>query len=238
MISVIERLYPDTNDTAVVLQGSGISRVMSIGSNWSRIRIGVRFTINLLGYTGRQGGIPIFGFGVCANGGYETFGARNVSHFVGMTTNRANVLPTVSGSGHHLNESGDFSVRRKVGTAITGTVGASSSITSGIGAHPGVARCCLYLELLKGSPNYTNWTAYPASVASSGVDTTLEEFYIGLETATLNLPTLAPFSTYQGRLNSALAVDESAGVLDSVWVDWNLTAWAAEVSQVAVYRVS
>jgi hypothetical protein len=240
MISILERVYDSTDQRVLSIRNGGVSRPLQMGSGWTAIRMGIRWTINLGTYTGALPNSPLVGFGVCHNPGYEILSQLSVSHFVGTWTGRASMTPSVSGSGYHIPQGlGAFKIGKRVGATFT-LNDASSALTSGIGAHPGVARNCWFLEITKGTPNWALRITYPTNDTGSGTDIGLTDFIDALKIPLADLPDEAVFTNYQTTGSDvSMAVDESGdGSLTGVWINWNRATWAAEISDMAVYRVA
>jgi len=240
MIAITERIIGGSTDQNVRLQTAGLSRPMSIGTDWTKIRVGIRYAFNLGTYTGSLSGTPRFGFGICANAQYEIFSYTNVSHMFGILSNATTMTPGLSGSEYAITVGGGgILLADKVGSTITTGSGSLSAGTA-LSASPQDGRSCLWLQIQKGSPNFTCDMCYPGSAAPAVIDLSESEFFLGMETDPGSIPALSGnFSGYQSRTAIAHALDEAAnGYFNGVWIDWNRTTWSVEVSDVAVYKVS
>lgn len=240
MIAIIERVISSASDKLIQLSTSGVSRPMTIGTDWDTIRVGIRLSFNLGTWTGNLTGTPKFSFGVCNNAQYEIFSYTTVTHMLGMLTNVATMTPGLSGGKYQIGlGSSGVVVAKKVATTITTGAG-SLSATTGVSAAAGQARSCFWFEIAKGSPNFTLAITYPTSAAGAVTDMSESELFLGCETSPASIPALGGnFAGYQTRSAVSFAVDESTdGEFNGVYIDWNRTTWSVEVSDVAVYKVS
>ena len=78
----ILRSVGGVNDVRAALSNSTLRRLLSIGSNWTKLRVGVRMSI--LDSGGNITGSPRFVIGLCASSGNPVNnGSATTGHFVG-----------------------------------------------------------------------------------------------------------------------------------------------------------
>lgn len=141
-------------DKRVKLVNSDISRVISVGSTWTRLRIGIRYSMDDLGSV--LGGKPRFFVGVHANpDGTNGPTSHTCSNFIGFIQNGVsftrNAGPPVWYTGFG---SGGTSYGTKVGTTydLTGTGGTQTWATP---ADPTSRRTVFIVEIEKTGPPWT-----------------------------------------------------------------------------------
>ena len=124
--------------------------------------------------------------------------------------------------------------RRRVGT--TDTFAANTTMSHAVAINTGTLqrRTLLYVDITKGSPNYTV-KAYIENGTLAMLDFTPAHFLDGLEQS--GTPSVNGQSLTAGNALT-LACDETAGVFDSVSLYWNRGAFPMEVYALAAYRAS
>jgi len=95
-------------------------------------------------------------------------------------------------------------------------------------------RSLLYLDITKGSPNYT-LKPYLMTAAQAQMDFTAADFLDGLEQAGTPIVNGQTLNTVTA---VTIACDETAGALNTVDLFWNRAAYALEVYALAVYRAA
>jgi hypothetical protein len=82
----LHRIINGQNDVAAVLSNSSLCRLMSIGSNWQRIRVALRLRVTDSGANVQAS--PVFVVGVCAGTSHPfNNGAASTQHFFGCYEN-------------------------------------------------------------------------------------------------------------------------------------------------------
>lgn len=219
-------------------------RPLPMGTNWQTLRIGLRFCVN---DTARQTFVSStsqnFGFalalGVCQG---------NTSYFSDVTTDWIGggyVGQTPGGAGY-FNGQGAYTVGtpgywtmnlarpngvRKTGTSLT--FGTESSVQffltgSGTGgAYAGQFMSGLYIDIIKGTPNYSVTVSYCNSAANAQVNITNAVFLANMETTASpsNTTSVAKTVAYSG-----------AGLFDTVSVVNNRSWPHIEIDALAVSR--
>ena len=174
-------------------------------TGWTGIRIGFRM---LMGDSGANlTGTPLLAFGLCS-GGTDIMGDATTTHFVGGLTADATWTRATSPTRYSF---APFNAMKRVG--VTDTIGGDM-----------VASCTLlnqfnrvfYLDITKGSPNYTLSLFYGSSSTSSGVSTAVfqQEFRA-------SVPAISTPAHTQGA-GVTVAVDEGVdGTLDHLCFSWD-----------------
>jgi hypothetical protein len=225
--------YINKNGTenAIFLVNEQLGRTISIGSSWTRIRVGILACVMGTGSISLIS--PKFAIGLTA-GSSSLFLDTTTRHFVGMTNQSGD---TWSALGAYLAGTGNpcyQAVKSGSTELITGShfffaFGAASSTAS-------LNRQSIYLDFIKGAGDPSIWdmrlcceTTFDGGTFAR--DTSVSTFYDQLPAETASIAGGATVST-------RLPVSESIrGTLDTINISWNNTRSFA-VHEVAVYRFS
>lgn len=229
-MSVIkDRTISATQDKRIVLSNSQFARELPFGTTWNKIRVGVRFHMRNTGAD--LVSTPNFALGVCS-GQTNLYGDATTTHFVGTRSTSASWF--FSGGNKYLVSNGTILPHKRVGS--TGTSGSAffPATAWGIGAQAATAgadRSLFFVDILKGSPNFTLQCFGWQNTGAAPVDVSLTNFLLQMELATPNQANHT-FSATQ-----TLAVDEGVdGSLDNFMMSWDRTSPEIEVSDIAVTR--
>lgn len=222
---IIARTISAATEQAIAMENSAFARTLSIGTSWTKLRIGIRFHFRDLGVA--PSGTPRFAMGFCS-GTTNIMGDASVTHWVGLITDTATwgYAP-----GSHYG-SITLSPAKKVGSTLT--VGSSLTTTMGI---PGRAadnvpdRMMLFADIEKGSPNFAFSSFWPGP--TSAVDASRANFLSRMEESTPSA-----FSTHTFTTGGSLAVSEADGTLNAINIAWDRASFAAEICDIAVARFS
>ncbi|MBI1178460.1 hypothetical protein GC207_13580 [bacterium] len=234
MANIGSRVFNLVSDKYLSLANEEWVRTLAIGSNWTKLRVGVLLALTPDG-TNNLAGTNLL-FGLCA-GKTNPFGAATTTNFLGMkfgANASSDPLTYVANSGNPYYWSGR-GVIKKVGATVTSSDG-NGLEWHRIATNTGTLqrRSLQFLEITKGSPNFsvTFWNLTATGVAK---DFTPAHLLDGLEQAgsiTVNGEALGT-----GLANS-VAFNETAGALDSVNLFWNKSAFPLEVHAIAAYRLA
>lgn len=218
-------------------------RPMPMGTNWQTLRIGIRFCVNdttrqALGSLTSQAQGFALALGVCQ--GSTSYFADTTTDWIG-----GGYVGNTGGAGY-FNGQGNFTVGtpnywtmslgrpnglRKTGTTLT--FGTESSVNwyltgSGFGgAYAGQFMSGLYIDIIKGTPNYSVTVSYCNSVANAQVNITNAAFLANMET------TASPSNTTSAAKTVAYS---GAGLFDTVSVVNNRSWPHIEIDALAVSR--
>ncbi len=237
------RAFNLIEDKYLTLGNEEYLRPLSIGNNWSKLRLGLMLALPPNGTSNLTGCSLVVG--VCSaaspfntTGGYAAASTRN---FVGVDVatdgSGGAALGTLSynaGSGNPYYSTTYSGARRRVGT--TDTFVAATTLTHAVAQNTGTLqrRTLLYVEIAKGSPNYTV-KYYAANGTLAMLDFAERDLLDGLEqagTPVVNTQTMFASSAM------AVACDETAGVFDTVNLFWNRTTYPLEVYALAAFRMA
>lgn len=208
------------SDRRMKLAVSEVIRAPVYGADWNVIRIGLRCSFIA---SATLTGTPRLAFGVC-NGGVNGYGALSSDHVVGFRTSRSSFAygATSTGRFQFIGNDNEMSFFKKIDTTVTQTVPSSSS-SSGFLSSDSSVRSVLFLEITKGSPNFTFQIARPGNSTTGEYDYTLTEFQQMMEGGALSDVGSVVANTVARPLTpAALAVDEATdGDLDHIFVYWD-----------------
>ncbi len=230
-----------TTDKYLSLSGEEYLRKLTIGNNWTTLRLGMMCAItpdgtNNLASCALQLGVCTADATAASTTNYVGFDffCTNAGAAQNATYSANGTLPYFRGS----STLGNF--RRRVGTTDTNT-GVANDLKGAIVTNTGTLqrRTPFYVDITKGSPNYTlrPWFASVNSLPdSANRDWSLAQFLTGFETAT---PTPDGIAMTSWDINSSttLACSEVAGNFDTVSVWWN-RSFPLEVYALAVAKLA
>jgi len=210
---------------ATQMANSAIARPFSIDPNWTTVQIGLWYSFTT-GSLANITGTPRFYVGLCS-GSNEIMGDPTTGHFVGYRSNTATFSYISSSLYQNVNiryNAGQFI--KKVGTTetvtsdpITSTLFSFLTVPNTIGEKSSI----FYLQITRGSPNYTLKAYYNNSYTATyrGIITE-NEFLTNLQTNTPTAATTNPPQTYVASSTLTLAVDESVdGTFDHINIAWD-----------------
>ena len=216
-------------------------RGLSIGNNWTKLRIGMLVAQNPNGTSNLTSGTR-FILGMCSGQTYGFGGGANTVNAVGVnftgrsfSSNNWNFTYIMTGVGACYEGSGGTGFYTKVGAIITdfgGDAGARVVVPATTGSLQ--RRYALYVQVEKGSPNYTVYSVTtPVSIAASS-DYSVSDFESGLQAATLPV-TINGYTL--DVVSASVTASEVAGVFDTVNFYTNFTE-ATEIYEVGAYKVA
>lgn len=212
-------------DRRLVLSNAEAARYINIGTSWTRLRLGIRLSLDDIGID--LAGNPRLNLGVISSpsaslsNGYLT---NSTSHFVGFGNTLVTVQRFVGGGNNcYLLASGaaSNSIKKKIGTTST-----SSSISPALAVSllPATVRNVVIVEITKGSPNFT--VAYLGPDLNPLGDITALELSQAMSISLLTdartyLSSLGK-GTYLAPVSGTIAVDEGTdGSLNAIDINWN-----------------
>lgn len=236
--TTLSRTVSTVDDIRVGLNNSSITRLLSVGTTWNYLRVGIRASIDPAIYNTNNLGKSIF-LGVCSgtSNGWNN-GVATTTHAVGLLApaiGNASNAPASSTSGGvngfvFYNTSG----AKRVGTTITES-GVVLINTTFLHANSDYRAGMWLVDIeKKTSPTAWNIKSFQMTSLTATPHLTKESFlsYMSTPYASLSL------GNYGTSATSTLAVDEATnGYLDSVNVFSDMNG-NVEISDVAVARFS
>lgn len=236
--TTLSRTVNAVEDIRVGLNNSSITRLLSIGTNWNYLRVGIRASIDPAIYNTNNLGKNIF-VGVCSgtSNGWNN-GSATTTHAVGLLApaigNASNAPASVSSGGITGFAFYNGSGAKRIGTTITeSAVALINTVYLEANSDYRAGMWLVDIEK-KTSPTAWNIKSFQMTSLSATPHLTKESFlgYMGTPFASLSL------GNYQTSATSTLAVDEATnGYLDSVNIFSDMNG-AVEISDVAVARFS
>jgi len=215
-------------DKILTLGNEEYIRTFNFGSSWSKIRLGLCYSVHY--QTVSIGGLT-WVLGVCS-GKTNGFAAGTTTNFVGVNlTSNSAISGTLSanyGPPWFITTAGTVAVKRVGGTNTFGT----GSATTLYGNNTDTSlRNLLFVDITKGSPNYT-LSVYQYSNYYSNPYLTTTVFNAAMNSIT------SPPSSCVVQLNAGtIACDESAGGFDSFNLFYNSSANWLDVGSIGATRL-
>ena len=208
-------------DKRLIQRNGQAARVLSIGNDWTRIRIGVRVTSTSLNV---GLGVSKFYLGLMSNpsSGMENGPLGNTTnHFVGFLSTTGLWALSTSPIHHYANVNHSFS--KKINATVT-----SAATYQPFFSAVSTVRLAMVIEIVKGSPNFTGELVAVRGTAGL-VDFSSKDSLIGaLETETMG--GVGTFldnviggagTRYARSTPQSVAVSEVDGELNAIVIGWN-----------------
>ena len=224
MASTIQSQTIGSADKCIALAASQFGRAHGYGDNWNTLRVGINYNVestaaNLVG--------TVLRVGLC-HGTTNMPGDATTDNSYGIKFQATWSYSTTAWTHYLQQTSGDPFAFSRVGSVETTSV---TNATPNIGTVNGI-RVCLFLDIIKGSPNYTFKLFYCNGTPS---DTTPTTFLAQVASAA---PALGGH-TYASPTGTSLAIDTGTnGILDTVYVGWNLLTPRIFIGNLAVVRLA
>lgn len=241
MASIGTRTFAAGNKKYLSLAGEEYKRTISIGNNWTKIRIGILAAQNPNGTSDTASGSRLitavcsgtaFGFG----GGSSTVNCCGINHTGrGFGTNPWVLHYNANSGNPYFDGNGGVGPFKKVGATLTDFTG-GSSVRNVIPTTTGSTqrKWPLYVQIEKGSPNYSFYQMTIPNTALSS-DFTVSDFEAGLQAPTTTIVTGGFTFVTEGAFTGA--VSESAGNFDTVEIYTNIVQ-AIEIYEFAAFKVA
>lgn len=233
MSKIIQRIYGDGPDGKIVLANSQIARLMTIGNDWERLRIGMR--VRIKGPEASITGTPRLFIGAChinpaTPQAGNLIGDATTDNFIGYRTAHS-TWDYATDSYQYAITTGTLNLTKRVNTTITvNNIGSSDRrITDSVDK-----RSVIGFELARVSATNINGKQFGATSTGggSGKDWTYDELVDLMEMDTVAATGLA----LSGPANSLAHDEATAGILNAVNISWDRTVWEMEISEVLVAR--
>lgn len=225
--TILSRTISSVVDKRIVLSNSQFSRPHGI-TTWTTLRIGLRMIMNNIGAS--LTGTPRFYVGL-GSGTTNMIMDATTDNWCGIVSNatwtyaagppvRYSVNPVHGG--------------KKVGTTLTLTASAVDPSDSVIFMADATTtnRFLYFVEITKGSPNYTlNLQSFRINPTTAGDATAADFLAQVVQSAPL-------FTNHQNGTARTLAVDESTGTFDHVCIGWDQVSPTIEICDLAVVKLA
>ena len=234
MANIGSRTFNLIEDKYLTLANEEYARTLAIGSDWTKLRLGLLAALSTDGTNDLQG--TSLAWGLCA-GKTNPFGAASTTNFLGLkfgayADSDSLFYNANSGNPYFWSYRGAMTKIGATRSIVNGNLVEFHRLATNTGALP--RRTALFMEIAKGSP-YFGVTMWSMPLTGMVKDFTPAHLLEGLEQPAgivVNGETLGTGSY------STVAFDEVAGALDTVDLHWNKAAFPLEVYALAAYRVS
>jgi len=222
MASIITRTINGEVDQRLVLSGEQCGRTMSIGNNWTSMRLGVRFSINR---TSAYTAPPTLFAGICS-GTSEMYADGTTKHFIGVRSNASN---WGYATGYLSPANNSFVMFKKVGTTRTDSSLQTLSNAAWIGSSP-TYRGSIIIDFTKNNGTFVEVKFYISMLNqwdnTDAIFTNIMQSFV------------APSSTHTTMASSNITVDEATnGYFDTINVGWLGITEGMEISDIAYSRL-
>jgi hypothetical protein len=230
---IVNRTISAASQNAIQMANSTWARPVTMPAAWTKIRLGL--TMHFSNTGANISGNPIFVMGF-NSGTANQYGSVTCQNFVGAAFDRATWT-------YNAGSTTWYSVPMPIGrvrVATTNTdsaalaTGANSIFNSGA-ATSSADRACYFIDLFKGSPNFTFHVPFylDNSLGGPAGDFTATTFLFNM--GILNPANPGGAYTQGSITDRTLAVDEAGnGTLNSINVYWNRADLSPEICNVAV----
>lgn len=207
----------------MLLGNEQFGRTMALGIAWSKLRIGIRLSVQASGAVNASGLV----MGVC-QGLTNMYKSATTTDFVGghfgNTVDNTNYQYAAGPPGYIFSNA--VLALKRVGNVNTTNTTTSASMY--ISATPASVRTIWMVDIQRGSPNYLVQSFVPTSVAFAQTDASFGTFMVAMETE--------PAPSVQGQILTSIAYS-GAGLMDTVNISWNNNIQPVEISDICVARL-
>ena len=213
------------SSTGSVLRNSTIAREFHMPDGWNKMRVGLLCGWNSGSMTDLTG-YPAFSFGICS-GSSNIFGDSVCGHYIGLYTSSSTWTWEVGANTYYYGISAMVApaIRKDTnGLYIGGDLIQTATLTWGIvfsSASVERGKLCIFLDITKGTPNYTLQPFYHYTTAGTNDGRmTIDEFLAAAQASPPAFPSRE--SGNQAGVAQSIPVDEVAsGSFNAVNISWN-----------------
>lgn len=247
--SIISQTFSEGAKKGLSLANGEYIRKMAISNDWSVLRIGVLWAQTPNGVSslpdsittlGVNSGIS-FGYGGGANtvnyAGLEPIGRSFIGNLWHMSYGAGSGNPTFTGQGGKA-------LFKKVGSTVTEILTQANPVTFVPSNNGSTQRkWAQFLQIAKGSPNYTLTWMYPCDSGTCGgsfapaTNHTTTDFDTALATVSTS-PTVNGTIYSNANATASGAISEAAGIFDSFSIYNNLSTYPVEIYKIGIYKFS
>lgn len=210
------------NEQDAIMSNSTFARPITLPSTWNHVRVGARLWASDFG--SGPTGTPLLQMGLCS-GTTNLVGDANCQYFVGVTYNSSVWSYSPGGNGVYFS----IALAAMTKTGSVTTLGSNVTADSRL-SMTGSNAAFLFVDITKGSPNYTIGTFYYSGVGATATSTNFQNQLF------LSSPT-QPAHTVSS--NTTIAVNEAlSGSLNTATIYWNRTDFNLYVKDWGVAVIS
>lgn len=228
MSAVIKsRTFGGVVDQRARFLNSTYFRGFTVPATWASLRIGLRLCMD--GSATTAGVNNYFTIGLSNGQSWGTNAIYYLNDYSGLNYTAAS---GGNAAYYHVKSTLAYTAKNVNNVVSLGTAG-NVDLYLPADATAGVRRM-LFIDVTKGSPNWTLKLFFPNVVPSAALDVSVADF---IDTVQMPIP------TYTGHTSStlpSLAFNETAGAINSVFCGWNTSATPVycETSDLAVLKLS
>jgi len=234
--SIIQRVFTVGKEKALVLRGDEYYKPTGLGTNWTRLRIGLTYAF--------AGDIPnnlnnvAFFIGMCVHNRPYTI---NTGHCVGwvapsLGSGGGAALTYNANSGNPYYSSSGFNAVSRINTVLlTSATGGSNIFVPTITGSALTRRAVSILDITKTNATTTTLVMYQSVLAHMSLELTDGDMYNAIEQIGTT-PVLRDSSMQASGINALLYTEVAPG-LDSVNIYWPKWSFPMEIYNIAVYQV-
>jgi hypothetical protein len=224
MASTIQSQTIGSADLCIALAASQFGRAHGCGDNWNTLRVALNYNVET---TGASLAGTVLRVGLC-KGTANMPGDATTDNSYGIKFQQAWLYLAGPPVRYAQYTTGDPFAFTRVGTTETTSVTNVQPLISAVSS----CRCSLFVDIIKGSPNYTFKMLF---LSGTAVDVTPAAFLGQISAVT---PALTNH-TYSSPTGTSLAVNTGLnGVLDTVYVGWNTLTPRIFIGNLAVVRLA
>jgi len=226
------------------------SRTLSIGTQWTRIRIGILCSVSTVQETNYPLRASLFGIGVCngiANNGGVLYRqnchayAHSVLPYSGVTSSATWTYNAGTAGNSYFSTTNFNGWKSENGAVATGTSGTFTAyLPTSTGLGGAIPRRGLYVaDFTKSALVSGNLARYGATgaVGHMGLDLSTEDLFSAIQQYTA-APVIRSVSMSQATGAPSQTFNETTyGMLDTVFVYWGTYAVPFQLYEIAVWRV-
>jgi hypothetical protein len=218
------------DDVRAALSNATLRRLLSVGTNWTQLRVAIRFSMEDPGAD--MTSQPTFSLGVCS-GTANPFnnGSATTDHWVGLRSTMATWARSAGPPPYTTLYPYTMRPYKRVGTTYSYAPGTNNLLYAWYVLYGTSIRQVFAVDITKGSPNFT--ITYVARTGISNPDDVSKETFLQqISLLTPNIPGHSRSGT-----GNPIAVDEATdGYLNAVNVAWDRSSPKLEISDLAVVR--
>lgn len=232
--SVIQRVFTSGTEKALVLRGDEYYKPTNLGTNWTRLRIGLSYAITADGINNLNN--VAFFVGMCVRDRPYTINTGNAVGWITAAVSGGGSFTYTANSGNPYFTNGSFQAVSRVNTVLTtNSFGSSNIFVPTITGSALTRRAVNILDITKTSATTTTLVMHNSVAAHMGLELTNGDMYNALEQIA-GTPVLRG-TAMQVSGSNPLTYAESPPGLDSVNVYWPKWSFPLEIYDIAVYQV-
>ena len=216
-----------SGDKRISLVNACLARPFDIGG-WTCLRFGIRF--KFLGTASTDAVTPRFVMGLNSGGSDFVFDATS-TNFIGFRTTTATWTFSDSTIDNYTSA---LKATTRVGSTWTDHATAVNSVyLSTYGNSSSTTVCAIFMEIIKGDPNWTIVLFYPNAYNAPQYTDRATMFIPNMTAVTMTASSGYTYSSSFG-----VPFSESNGVVDHILIGWDRPEFGLSITDIAVSKIS